>query len=177
MDIDWQSIGTYGIYSLAGLLCVVGFILSCLSLSGTWVVLGATGLVAWSRWPAFPGLWTLIVFLVVCIGVEMAEAMAGTWGVQKRGGSKAAGMAALGGGFLGMALGTFIPIPVIGPLLGMIIGSFTLAFLVEHSKMEKAGHAAHVATGAVLARLAIIFVKVGITLLMSFILLAGIALA
>jgi len=175
MGIDWQSVGTYGIYSLAGLLCFVGFILSCLSLSGTWVVLAATGLVAWSRWPAFPGIWTLAAFLLACIGVELAEAIAGAWGVQKRGGSKAAGVAAVGGGFLGMILGTFIPIPVIGTLVGMMVGSFALAFLVEHSKMKQTEHAAHVATGAVLARLAIIFIKVGVTLLMSFILFVGIA--
>ncbi|VGO14249.1 hypothetical protein PDESU_02808 [Pontiella desulfatans] len=167
MELDWQSVGTFGIYTLAGVLCIAGFILSCLSLSGTWVVLAATGLVAWHRWPAFPGLATLIVFLLLCIGVEAIETMAGTWGVQRRGGSKAAGMAALAGGFIGMILGGFIPIPIIGNLVGMIAGSFGLAFVVEHSKMKKADHAAHVATGAVLARLGVIFLKVGITLAMS----------
>jgi uncharacterized protein YqgC (DUF456 family) len=173
MEVDWQSIGTIGIYSLAGLLCLAGFILSCLSLSGTWVVLAATGLVAWQRWPEFPGVGTLVVFLLVCIGVEVVEAFAGTWGVQKRGGSKEAGLGALVGGFLGMILGGFIPVPVIGNLIGMIAGSFGLAFLVEHSKMKKADHAAHVATGAVLARLAVIFLKVGITIAMTLTLAIG----
>jgi uncharacterized protein YqgC (DUF456 family) len=173
MEVDWQSIGTIGIYSLAGLLCLAGFILSCLSLSGTWVVLAVTGLVAWQRWPEFPGVGTLVVFLLVCIGVEVVEAFAGTWGVQKRGGSKEAGLGALVGGFLGMILGGFIPVPVIGNLIGMIAGSFGLAFLVEHSKMKKADHAAHVATGAVLARLAVIFLKVGITIAMTLTLAIG----
>lgn len=175
MGIDWQSIGAFGIYSVAGLLCLVGFVLSCLSLSGTWVVLGATGLVAWSRWPGFPGITTLVVFLLLCIGVEIAEGLASAWGVQKRGGSKAAGWAALGGGFLGMLFGGFIPVPVIGNLLGMLIGSFGCAFLVEHSRMKKTSHAAHVATGAVLARLGVIFLKVGVTLTMTLVLGIGIA--
>lgn len=175
MEIDWQSVGSFGIYSLAGLLCLVGFILSCLSLSGTWLVLAASGLVAWVRWPEFPGIGTLVVFLLLCIGVELAEAMAGSWGVQKRGGSKAAGWAALGGGLLGMLLGGFIPIPVLGNLLGMLAGSFGCAFLVEHAKMKKAGHAAHVATGAVLSRLAVIFLKIGVTLAMAFTLAIGVA--
>lgn len=177
MGIDWQSIGSFGIYSLAGLLCLIGFILSCLSLSGTWVVLGATGLVAWSRWPDFPGIGTLVIFLLLCIGVELIEAFAGAWGVQKRGGSKAAGWAALGGGFLGMIFGGFIPIPIIGNLLGMMIGSFGCAFLVEHAKMKKKSHAAHVATGAVLARLGVIFLKVGVTMAMIFALGIGIAIS
>ena len=175
MELDWQAVGSAGIYSLAGLLCLIGFFLSCLSLSGTWLVLAATGIVAWTRWPEFPGLGTLIIFLLLCIGVEVAEAMAGAWGVQKRGGSKAAGWAALGGGFLGMILGGFIPVPVVGNLIGMIAGSFCCAFLVEHTKMKKADHAAHVATGAVIARLAVIFLKVGVTLVMAFFLAIGMA--
>ncbi len=173
MEVDWQSVGLFGIYSLAGLLCLVGFILSCLSLSGTWVVLAASGLVAWAHWPGFPGIGTLVVFLLLCIGVEIAEAMASAWGVQRRGGSKAAGWAALGGGFLGMILGSFIPVPVIGNLIGMIAGSFGCAFLVEHAKMKKADHAVHVATGAVLARLGVVFIKLGTTLAMILTLALG----
>ena len=173
MEMDWQSVGLFGIYSMAGLLCFVGFILSCLSLSGTWLILVASGLVAWAHWPGFPGVGTLVAFLLICIGVEVAEAMASAWGVQRRGGSKAAGWAALGGGFAGMILGSFIPVPVIGNLIGMIAGSFGCAFLVEHAKMKKTDHAAHVATGAVLARIGIIFLKVGVTLVMAFALAIG----
>jgi uncharacterized protein YqgC (DUF456 family) len=176
MEIDWQVLGSFGIYSLAALLCFIGFVVSCLSLSGTWVVFGAALLVAWKRWPDFPGISTLIIFLLICITVEIVEAFAGAWGVQKRGGSKAAGWAALGGGLLGMLIGTaLIPVPVVGSLAGMIAGSFGCAFLVEHAKMKQTDHAAHVAAGAVLARLGVIFLKVGMTLLMSLILAIGIA--
>ena len=165
--------GTMALYSLLGLLCLLGFVLSCLSLSGTWLVLAAAGIAAWVNWPEFPHIGTLVVFLVICIGVEVLEAVASAWGVQKRGGSKAAGWAALGGGFVGMVLGSFIPIPIIGNLIGMIVGSFGFAFWVEHSKMKQADHAAHVAFGAVLARIGVIFLKVGITCVMAFILFLG----
>jgi uncharacterized protein YqgC (DUF456 family) len=176
MEIDWQALGSFGIYSLAAVLCIIGFSLSCLSLSGTWLVFGATLLVAWKRWPEFPGIGTLIVFLLLCILAEIIEAFAAAWGVQKRGGSRAAGWAALGGGLLGMLIGTaVIPVPVVGSLAGMVTGSFGCAFLVEHAKMKQAEHAAHVATGAVLARLGVIFLKVGVTLLMSLILAIGVA--
>jgi len=175
MEFDWQCLTTFGIYTVSALLCVLGFILSCLSLSGTWVVFGATALVAWKNWPEFPHIATLVIFLLLCIGTEIIETFAGTWGVQKRGGSKAAGFAAMIGGFIGMFLGGAIPIPIIGNLLGMLIGSFALAFLVEQRKMKKVEHAAHVATGAVLARLAVIFLKVGITLAMTLTLGIGLA--
>jgi uncharacterized protein YqgC (DUF456 family) len=177
MEIDWQALGSFGVYSIAALLCFLGFVLSCLSLSGTWLVLAATGLVAWARWPEFPGLGTLAIFLLLCIGVEIIEAFASAWGVQKRGGSKGAGWAALFGGFAGLLLGGFIPVPIIGNLLGMLIGSFGCAYLVELQRMKKTEHAMHVATGAVVARLAVIFLKVGITVLMSFILVVGIAIS
>ena len=174
MEIDWQLMGRILIYSMAGLFCLTGIILSCLSLSGTWLVLAATGAVAWANWPEFPGIATLIVFLLLCIGTELLEAVASAWGVQKRGGSKAAGWAALAGGFLGMILGSFIPIPIAGNLIGMFCGSFGCAYLVEHTKMKNADHAAHVATGAVLARIGIILLKVGITLAMTVTLIIGI---
>ncbi|MBT8046316.1 MAG: DUF456 family protein, partial [Pontiella sp.] len=77
----------------------------------------------------------------------------------------------------GMVLGTFIPIPIFGNLIGMMLGSFGCAFLVEHSKMKKATHAAHVATGAVLARVGVIFIKVGVTVIMTFVLVLGLAIS
>lgn len=173
--MDWQATGAFLVYALAVLICLVGLAMSCLSLSGTWLVLAATALLAWLRWPAFPGIATGIIFLLLCIGVELLEAVAGAWGVQKRGGSKAAGWAALIGGLIGMVLGGMV-IPVIGNLLGMLLGSFGLAFWVEHARMKKADHAAHVAFGAVVARLGVIFLKVAITLAMIFTLIIGMVL-
>ena len=154
-------------YGMAALLCFIGFVLSCLSLSGTWLVLAAAGLLFWMNRPEFPGAGTLILFLVVCIGIEVVEALASVWGVKKRGGSRAAGWAALAGGLLGLLLGSAIPVPVLGNLIGMITGSFLLAFLVEHNRLKKVDHAAHVATGAVIARLSVIFLKITATLAMT----------
>ncbi len=172
-----ETIGTFGTYSLIILLCLVGFILSCLSLSGTWAVLLATGLAAWKNQPEFPGFGTLALFLVVCIAVELAEGMAGLWGVERRNGSKSAGWAAVGGGFGGMLLGgALIPIPILGSLLGMLLGCFGCAFLVEYAKIKQADHAAHVAIGAVLARIGVLILKVGATLAMILVLAIGLIL-
>jgi hypothetical protein len=59
----------------------------------------------------------------------------------------------------------------------MLIGSFGCAFWVEHAKMKKVEHAAHVATGAVLARLSVIFLKVAATLVMILALAIGMTLS
>lgn len=169
-----ESLGTY---SLVGLLCLAGFALSCLSFSGTWLVLLAAGLASWQRWPGFPGIGTLVFFLLVCILVDVAESLAGAWGVRRAKGSKAAGWGAVVGGFLGMFLGgVLIPVPIVGSLLGMLGGSFGGAFWVEYRKMKRAEHAANVATSAVLARLGVMVLKVGATLGMILFLAVGLVL-
>jgi uncharacterized protein len=146
------------------LLCVAGILLSCLSISGTWVVAGATILAAVLSGPEFPGWGLVVLFLLLSAGVEVLESVAGVWGVKKRGGSNWAGFAALVGGLLGLFLGAAIPIPIVGSLLGMMAGSFGLVFLVERQRLKKDSHAAHIAFGAVMARVLVVLVKVGVTL-------------
>jgi len=149
--------------------------LSCLSISGTWL---AALLAAWAVfWKTGRVGWgTVAVFLIVSALIEGAEFLAGAWGVQRRGGSRKAGFAALAGGLAGLALGALIPVPFIGPLLGMTAGSFALAYAVERRRLQRHDQAARIAAGAVLARLLIILLKVGTTLAMILyltVLLAG----
>jgi len=154
-------------------LCLVGALLSALSLSGTWFVVAATALAGVLRWGRFPGLWTVAVFVLICAGVEVVEAFAGSWGVMRRGGSRLAGVAALAGGLLGLVFGSLLPIPVLGSLLGMVAGSFVFVFAVESHRLKSTGRAADVAWGAVAARLAMLFLKVVVTLGMTGVLFAG----
>ena len=155
-------------------LCALGLLLSCLAMSGTWVVFIATLIATWLNWPAFPGWQTPAAFLLLCLLVEFLEFMAGKWGVEKRGGSSTAGWAALGGALLGSIIGSIIiPIPLISSLIGMLIGSFAAAFAVENHRLKKAEHAAHIAFGTVLARLASMFIKVVATLIMIGTLIIG----
>ena len=155
------------------LLCLAGLILSCLSISGTWFVTAATILAALLRPGGYPGWWTVAAFVGISGGVEVIEALAGVWGVQKRGGSKLAGIAAFVGGFLGIFLGSLIPVPVLGQLIGMLIGSFALTFAVEAHRLKKAQHAAHIAWGTVIARVAVILLKVVVTMGMIIVLAGG----
>jgi uncharacterized protein YqgC (DUF456 family) len=169
-------------YTVAGyagivLLCLGGIVLSACSLSGTWLVLVAAALAAWLREAPFPGLWTLVAFTLTCLAVEGAEALAGLWGIRARGGSWKAGVAATAGGLLGLVVGGILPVPFVGNVVGMLLGSFLLAFAVEHRRLGDAGPASHIATGAVVARVAVILLKTAATLAMAAFLLGGLLLS
>ena len=148
------------------LCCLGGVVMSCISLSGTWLILLAAIISHLLRPDLGPGWGTVIAFGVVCIVVELVEWLASSWGVTKRGGSGWAGAAALVGGMAGMILGTFIPVPVAGSLFGMMVGSFAAAFAVERHRLKNNSRAANIAWGAVLARIGVILVKVVTTLAM-----------
>lgn len=153
------------------LLCLGALALSCISLSGTWLVVLA-GLGAMWIFGA-PG-WTFILTaFLLSVGVELMEWGASAWGIRRRGGSGFAGWAALLGAIVGMFLGALIPPPLVGSLIGMLGGSFLLAFLVERRRMEH-GPAAHIAMGAVVARILILLVKVLATLGLALVLLVRI---
>lgn len=149
---------------LAALLCLSGLMISTLAFSGTWLVLAAALITRLAV--GVPTIGTLAVFALICISVELLELLAGFIGVQKRGGSKLAGLAALVGGLVGAVIGSGI-FPILGTFAGMLIGSFGAAYLVEWNRLKHHEQAAHIAWGAVWARLAVLFLKTALTLGMS----------
>jgi len=176
MDHFWEIMRHVGFWlGIVGvvLLCVAGVALSCLSLCGTWVVTGAAALAAVLRPGEFPGWWTVVVFAVISAVVEVVEAVAGAWGVEKRGGSKLAGFLALAGGLVGMFLGGLIPIPIAGPLVGMLVCSFFPVYYVERRRLANSEQAVSIAFGSVVARVAVILLKVLVSLGFSAFLLLG----
>lgn len=162
------------LHAVLWLACIIGVILSCLSFTGTWLISVAAILAAWLSGPQFPGWITVICFLALSGITEVVEFLAGNWGVARKGGSKAAGIAAVIGGMLGMFLGAIvIPIPVVGSIIGVCIGSFGLSYLVERRHMRTHKEALNVASGAVLARVAVIVFKVAAAIITSIVLLGG----
>ena len=69
-------------------------------------------------------------------------------------------LGSLGGMILGSLL---IPVPLLGGLIGMLAGSFTLVYWTEKRRLQRIDHAAHIATGAVLAGMAVLLLKVAAT--------------
>ena len=162
-----SAAGSYAAWGGIALLCLLGLFLSAVGISGTWLVVAAT---AWATLLGdgdFPKWGVVIAMAFLSALVEIAEWSASHWGVRRRGGSRLAGFAAMGGGFLGALLGFLIPVPIVGNLIGMLAGSFGLAFLVERNRLQHDGRAAHIATGAVLAALAVVLLKGSVTLGMA----------
>lgn len=157
-------------FALAAFLCGIGILVSALAFSGTWIVLAAALITFFTS--GVPSIGTLIAFVLICIGTEIVEAVAGWLGVQKRGGSKFAGLAALIGGLVGAVIGSGI-FPIIGTFFGMLAGSFALAFLIEWNRLQHHGKAAAIAFGAVWARLAVMLLKTALTVAMTVWLLVG----
>ena len=146
------------------LLCLLGLGLSAVSISGTWLVAAAAAVGRMLPGEPRYGWGLVLVFLALATLVEGAEAVAGAWGVRRRGGSRAAGVAALVGGMLGLLLGSFIPVPLVGSLIGMLAGSFGLVYWVEQRRLNHSEQAAHIAWGSVLGRMAMLLLKVAVTL-------------
>ena len=144
------------------LLCLGGLVLAVFSISGTWLVglaaLIAAALTGPDQFPAWP---VLLGMFAICAAVDILEWFAASWGVRRRGGSAAAGWMALLGSLGGMILGSvLIPVPLIGGLLGMMAGSFALVYWIEMRRLKHVEHAAHIATGAVLAGMSMLLLKV-----------------
>ena len=164
--LDWLATGGVFLAWIACvLLCLGGLVLSALSISGTWLVLAAGGVAALLTSSAeFPHGLTLLGMAALCASVDIIEWFAASWGVRRRGGSRTAGWLALLGSIEGMILGTLlIPIPIAGGLIGMMVGSFTLVYWAEKHRLQQTTQATHIATGAVLAGISVLFLKITVT--------------
>ena len=86
--IDWlQVAGAWTAWVAVWLLCLAGLGLSCVSLFGTWCVVLATVIASFLTPGTFPGLVTILLFALLSGLIELAEWVAGLWGVRRRGGS------------------------------------------------------------------------------------------
>ncbi len=164
--------------SLAGLiylalLCGMGVLLSCLALSGTWLVVIAA-VSAFLVRGGFPGLGTVLTFVYLAILVEVAEYVLSFWGVKKQGGSNRAALVALTGSMLGLALGGILAFPLIGALLGIPLGGFAAVYAYERFHERTVGQSLRVAAGVLLARFGVMLMKLTATMGMTLWLFAGI---
>lgn len=155
-------------------LCGVGVLLSCLGFSGTWLVVLAAVSAFLVPGRAFPGLGTVLLFTYLAILVEVAEYVLTFWGVKRSHGSTRAGVVALAGSMLGALVGSILPFPVFGAIIGIPIGGFLTVYAYERARDRSISGSLRVAAGVLLARLGVILMKLAITLGMTVWLFAGI---
>ena len=162
-DVVQQGLAHTGLFLAwtgCALLCLGGLLLAVFSISGTWLVglaaLLAAALTGPDQFPAWP---VLLGMFAICAAVDILEWFAASWGVRRRGGSAAAGWMALLGSLGGAILGGMV-VPVLGSLVGMMAGSFALVYWIEMRRLKHVEHAAHIATGAVLAGMSMLLLKI-----------------
>ncbi len=150
---------------------LAGWLLAVFQLPGTWFILAATTVYDWHfEWKSIT--WqVLAVMAVLAVVAEVADLLAGMKGAQKAGASRAASWGALVGGICGMiAFTPLIPIPILGSILGGLLGCFGGAFIVERYFHGDTGKSAKVGLGAAIGRLVGLLIK-----LMTAIVISGIA--
>ena len=178
-DLLLSWLATAGVFlgwTACVLLCLAGLVLAAISISGTWLVLAAAGLAALLTAPGqFPGSPVLLGMAAVCAAVDIIEWFAASWGVRRRGGSRAAGWFALLGTIAGALLGGMV-VPILGSLVGMMLGSFALVYWTEKRRLQHATQAARIATGSVLATISVLLLKVLATSALTLWLAAGLLL-
>lgn len=168
-----ESVGFLGL-ALLLLVNAAGVFMVALQLPGTWLMLVATGLMAWWR-PEHLGWFVLLVLLGLAILGEVVEAGTASARARMAGGSRRGAVLALIGGVVGALLGTFvIPAPVVGTVAGACIGAGAGSMAGDRwagrnwQQAKRSGRAA--AEGRLLATV----LKLGIAVLMWLIVAAAV---
>lgn len=152
---------------LALLLLGVCFVLIPLGLPGLWgMVLVLAGLAATGEFP-----WLLWAGLVALAGAaELVEFLVVKRLGRRYGGSSRAFWGAIVGGMAGLFVG--LPVPIVGPLLTGLAGTFAGAGAVTLLETRSARDASRVGWGVLLARVLAVGVKAGAGIV--FLLAAGV---
>jgi uncharacterized protein len=147
--MDWL------LYILLLLILLTGVALNLFTLPGNWVMFLAVILFDWAtRWRHIHWAW-LAVLLVIALVAEVLEFSASGKGVKQLGGTIWGTVGALLGALLGgIFLTGLIPVPVIGTIAGILIGTFLGAMGAEFLVSGKAvGRSAMIGYGAAKGRL------------------------
>jgi uncharacterized protein YqgC (DUF456 family) len=119
-------------------------------LPGNWLMVITTCLFAWWRWDerVFSG-GTLIAITVLAFAGESIEFLAGMVGARRSGASWRGSVRAVIGAILGAFLGTlFIPVPLLGSVLGASFGAGLAVWATEIARGQLADHSLRRALGA-----------------------------
>lgn len=110
--------------------CIGGLLLVVLQLPGTWLIAAATVGYGWrGNWLEI-GWQTAAAVAAMAVAAEIVELWTGAWLTRRAGASSRATWCGLLGGIAGMLI-LSIPVPIIGTLIGGVIGCFTGALVGE----------------------------------------------
>ena len=140
-------------YIVLIILMLVGLFLNILGLPGLWlIVISYIGYALLTGWGEFAGWPSIIIVVLLALGAELVEFLAGAAGSHAAGGRKRGMAGAIAGGIVGGIVGTaVIPIPIVGTVIGACAGAFGGAFLLEYMDKDHE-HAMRVGIGAAKGR-------------------------
>ncbi len=146
---------------------IVGLVLAAFTLPGLWLILAGAAMYAALTKGEYLGLDTLILLLVLTVSAEIAELVLGSAGAKKAGASRWGMLGGLAGGILGgLFLTALIPIPILGTVIGICLGSFAGAFIIELGLGQAISQSALIGYGAAKGKFSGILSKLVIGLLM-----------
>jgi uncharacterized protein YqgC (DUF456 family) len=130
------------------LIMIVALFMIPLGLPGLWIMIAvaAVGAILGEV-----GVLTLLACLIIATIAELIEFFLVRRLTRQYGGSRKAFWGALVGGFVGVLVGT--PIPIIGSVIAGILGSFAGAALVTYAETKELLAAHRVGWGAVIGRM------------------------
>lgn len=141
-------------------LILVGTLLAVLQLPGTWLMLASVVAYDWHYdWNRIGWQW-LVALAVLAVIAEIVDALAAMFAATRAGASRRAAVGALIGGFAGMLLFS-VPVPVLGTVIGGLIGCFVGAVAAELTKRSDLMAGARVGLFATIGRVVGLVAKTG----------------
>lgn len=139
---------------------VMCIVLAVFNLPGLWLLAAGVAMYDWATgWDQLVSAHVVIAMLIMAGAAEAIDFFAASAGA-KRAGASGRGMAgAIVGGIAGGLL-LSIPLPAIGTVLGICLGAFVGAALVELLRGRSLGKSLHIGAGAAKGRFLGIVVKV-----------------
>lgn len=133
----WDTVLVAG---LAGV-CLLAVLMTVVRLPGTWmIVIAAAGFDWWHGWGRV-GTTTLIILAGVAVVAEVLELMTSVMVARRAGASRRSAWGGMLGGIGGMIFLSFlVPIPILGTLIGALLGCFGGALLMEltdHGRLDQ----------------------------------------
>jgi uncharacterized protein len=137
---------------LIAMLCV-GWFINIVGLPGLWLMIAAYGVYAWmTGWNIYVGWASLLAMLLLAVAAEVAEFLAGAAGSKAAGGRRRGMIGAIIGGFVGAIFFTgLVPIPIVGTIIGVCLGTFIGAAVIEYGGKDLS-HSMRVGVGAAKGR-------------------------
>ncbi len=160
--------------SLLILACLIGVAMTAVRFPGTWLIAASAVGYAWSEGWARASLTLVAILIGFALFGEGVELLASIVTARRAGASRKAAWGGMLGGILGMVFLSFlVPIPIVGTMIGALVGCFAGATLVEISVRRDMTHGTKVGVFAAMGFVLGAIAKIVVALVMSGLLLSA----